>query len=69
MSNRSFTPHASSSAPPYVRRAEGSRQLTSENIDAHLAAFAAAGGKVEVLATTQVLKRIPSAPDGEPAKE
>lgn len=63
MTTRSFTPHSSSSAPPYVRRAEGSRQLTSEHIDAHLAAFEAAGGKVEVLATTTVLKRIQAEPE------
>jgi hypothetical protein len=37
-------------------------QLTSEHIDAHLAAFEAAGGKVEVLATTTVLKRIQADP-------
>jgi len=48
--------------PPYQRRAEPSRQLTSEHIDAHLAAFEAAGGKVEVLSTTTVLKRIQADP-------
>jgi hypothetical protein len=62
MSSRSFTPHASSSAPPFQRKAESTRTLTSEHIDAHLAAFAAAGGKVEVLATTTVLKRIQAEP-------
>jgi hypothetical protein len=62
MTTRSFTPHASSSTPPFQRKAESSRTLTSEHIDAHLAAFAAAGGKVEVLATTTVLKRIQAEP-------
>ena len=42
--------------------AASSRTLTSEHIDAHLAAFEAAGGKVEVLATTSVLKRIQADP-------
>lgn len=59
---------SSTSAPPYQRRAEPSRQLTSEHIDAHLAAFEAAGGKVEVLSTTTVLKRILAEPvPGKPA--
>lgn len=53
--------------PPYLRRAESSRQLTSEHIDAHVAAFEAAGGKVEVLATTTVLKRIQAEPVAERA--
>lgn len=51
-------------APPatsHARRADVSRQLTSEHIRTHLAAFEAAGGQVEVLGTTQVLKRL--APD------
>ena len=56
---RKNTPAA---APPYLRKAEPSRQLTSEQLDAHLAAFEAAGGKVEVLATTPVLKRIQADP-------
>ena len=55
MTTRSFMPNASSSAPPYQRKAESARTLTSAHIDAHLAAFEAAGGKVEVLATTTVL--------------
>lgn len=43
---------------PVARRPETARGLTSEHIEAHLAAFMAAGGKVEVLSTTPVLKRI-----------
>lgn len=62
MTTRSFMPNASSSTPPFQRKAESARTLTSEHIDAHLAAFAAAGGKVEVLATTTVLKRIQAEP-------
>jgi hypothetical protein len=62
MTTRSFMPNASSSAPPYQRKAESARTLTSAHIDAHLAAFEAAGGKVEVLATTTVLKRIQAEP-------
>jgi len=58
---RKTTP-AATAPPPYQRRAEPSRQLTSEHIDAHLAAFEAAGGKVEVLSTTTVLKRIQADP-------
>jgi hypothetical protein len=59
---RKNTAAPASPPPPYLRRAEPSRQLTSEHIDAHLAAFEAAGGKVEVLATTTVLKRIQADP-------
>lgn len=58
---RKTTP-STNAPPPYQRRAEPSRQLTSAHIDAHLAAFAAAGGKVEVLSTTTVLKRIQADP-------
>lgn len=58
---RKNTP-AAASPPPYQRRAETSRQLTSAQLDVHLAAFEAAGGKVEVLATTAVLKRIQADP-------
>lgn len=69
MSTRSFTPHTAATASSSVRRADASRGLTSEHIDEHLAAFAAAGGQVEVLPTTQVLKRIqPDAAPGEPSK-
>lgn len=64
MSTRSFTPHTAATASSSVRRADATRGLTSEHIDAHVAAFEAAGGKVEVLATTTVLKRI----QAEPAK-
>lgn len=56
------TTSAATAPPPYQRRAEPSRHLTSEHIDAHLAAFEAAGGKVEVLSTTSVLKRIQADP-------
>lgn len=62
MSTRSFTPHSAATASSSVRRADSARGLTSEHIDAHLAAFEAAGGKVEVLATTTVLKRIQAEP-------
>lgn len=62
MTTRSFMPNASSSTPPFQRKAESARTLTSEHIDAHVAAFEAAGGKVEVLATTTVLKRIQAEP-------
>ena len=39
------------------RRPESSRELTSERIAHDMDAFAAAGGKVEVLGTTVTLKR------------
>jgi hypothetical protein len=58
----------SHSSPPFHRKAESSRTLTSEHIDAHLAAFEAAGGKVEVLDTTVVLKRIDVAPAAKPGR-
>jgi hypothetical protein len=46
------------------RRAESSRELTSERIAHDMDAFRAAGGQVEVLGTTVTLKRLaePSAP-------
>jgi hypothetical protein len=65
--SRKSTPVVSNAAPAYARRPESPRQLTSEAIEAHLAAFAAAGGKVEVLSTTQVLKRIQGVPPVVPA--
>lgn len=40
------------------RRPDPSRGLTSAHIREHLAAFEASGGRVEVLGTTQVLKRV-----------
>lgn len=50
-------PKSASSA----RGSDRTRQLTSEHIAEHLAAFQAAGGTVEKLGTTQVLKRLPAA--------
>lgn len=50
-----------------ARRNDQSRQLTSEHIADHLAAFRAAGGTVEVLGNTQVLKRLQPAATPEPA--
>ncbi|HZH43122.1 MAG TPA: hypothetical protein VEY50_03445 [Lysobacter sp.] len=49
--------------------ADDSKKLTSERIAEHLAAFQAAGGQVEVLGVTRVLKRLdlPQPPE-EPAK-
>jgi hypothetical protein len=46
---------------PAPRKPVESRTVTSEDIAAHLAAFAAAGGKVEVLGVTRVLKRLDEA--------
>lgn len=70
MSSRPYVPHTAATASSPVRRADAARGLTSEHIGAHVAAFEAAGGKVEVLETTQVLKRIqPDATDAvDPAK-
>ncbi|GAB6197193.1 hypothetical protein [Lysobacter xanthus] len=53
------------SPTPYTRRPDLSRQITSAHIADHVAAFQAAGGTVEVLGTTPVLKRLK--PDAEPA--
>lgn len=60
--NRKTLPTAATSPPSFMRRAEPSRQITSESISAQIAAFEAAGGEVEVLATTTVLKRIQAEP-------
>ncbi|NUS38832.1 MAG: hypothetical protein HOQ02_07385 [Lysobacter sp.] len=43
---------------PGPRKPVDARSVTSEDIAAHLDAFAAAGGKVEVLGVTRVLKRV-----------
>ena len=43
---------------PVPRKPSEGRTVTSEDIAAHLDAFAAAGGKVEVLGVTRVLQRI-----------
>lgn len=55
---RKSTPYIAPSSAPGQRRSDNPRQLTSALIGVHLAAFEAAGGKVEVLSTTTVLKRI-----------
>ncbi|MGN6513929.1 MAG: hypothetical protein ACTHKZ_10230 [Lysobacteraceae bacterium] len=47
---------------PAPRKPVEARNVTSEDIAAHLAAFAAAGGKVEVLGVTRVLTRIEDDP-------
>jgi hypothetical protein len=59
---RTFTPHSAASAPAQNRKADSPRSLSSSAIAAHLAAFKAAGGKMEVLATTTVLRRIQAEP-------
>jgi hypothetical protein len=61
--SRKIIASPSPAAPPFQRRPEPVRGLTSELIEAHLAAFMAAGGTVEVLSTTPMLKRI-GGPDG-----
>lgn len=59
MSTKPSTP----ASAPFNRRADVSRQITSEHISAHMAAFAAAGGRVEVLGNTPMLKNLaPAAP-------
>lgn len=47
---RKLTTGINTSAP-FIRKPETPRQLTSEAIDRHIAAFEAAGGKVQVLPT------------------
>lgn len=60
------TPRPLTSGTAFTRRVDHSRQLTSENIQAHMDAFQAAGGRVEKLGTTEVLKRIASDADTKP---
>ena len=62
MTTRTFTPHSAASAPAQNRKADSPRALSSAAIADHLAAFKAAGGKMEVLATTTVLRRIQAEP-------
>jgi hypothetical protein len=54
VSTKTSTP----ASAPFNRRADVSRQITSEHISAHMAAFRAAGGTVEVLGNTPMLKNI-----------
>jgi len=49
--SRAAPPHS-----PFARRIDVGRQITSERIDEHLAAFRAAGGVVEVLGNTPLHK-------------
>lgn len=44
------------SHPAFARGGDSGRQLTSERLDQHMAAFRAAGGKVEVLGNTPLHK-------------
>jgi hypothetical protein len=43
---------------PAPRKPVDARSITSDDIAAHLAAFTAAGGEVEVLGVTRVLKHV-----------
>jgi hypothetical protein len=43
---------------PLPRKPIDPRSVTSEDIAAHLVAFAAAGGQIEVLGVTRVLKTL-----------
>lgn len=45
-------------APMPRKTTDASKSMTSGDIAAHLAAFAAAGGEVEVLGVTRTLKNI-----------
>lgn len=49
-------PQAPAHATSLARRTDVGRQITSERIDEHLAAFRAAGGVVEVLGNTPLHK-------------
>lgn len=60
--NPKSTSHATGASTSFSRRVDHSRQLTSENIQSHMAAFEAAGGRVEVLGTTRVLKHVEPEP-------
>lgn len=64
------TPSTAARAFRGSKPSESARDLTSEAIEAHLAAFRRAGGKVEVLGVTQTLKKIelPSVAPVAPAK-
>jgi hypothetical protein len=48
-------------APMQRKSPDSSKSVTSDDIAAHLAAFEAAGGHVEVLGVTRVLKRVDEA--------
>ena len=61
------TPLRFPSAQGSGRKTESSRELTSERLAQHLDAFAAAGGRIEVLGTTVTLKRLAGEPEKQPA--
>ena len=56
---------AKTTSLPYRKTADLSKDVTSERIADHLEAFRAAGGTIEVLGVTPVLKRLGAT---EPAK-
>lgn len=59
--------HPKKPAPAPRKAADNARTVTSEDIAAHLAAFTAGGGRVEVLGVTRVLKRVDEgAPESTP---
>jgi hypothetical protein len=54
------------STMPYRKQADQSKDVTSERIADHLEAFRAAGGTIEVLGVTPVLKRLAAAEAAKP---
>lgn len=60
--SKTTTPSAAKAAKPssmpYRKQADQSKDVTSERIAGHMAAFQAAGGTIEVLGVTPVLKRL-----------
>ena len=54
-------PAAKTASLPYRKTADLSKDVTSERIAGHLDAFRAAGGTIEVLGVTPVLKRLGTA--------
>jgi hypothetical protein len=58
MTGKRTPPTSKLPSSPYRKPADASKEVTSERIAAHLAAFAAAGGTIEVLGVTRTLKHI-----------
>ena len=50
----------------FKRKEADTRLITSETIDDHLQAFQSAGGRIEVLGNTRVLKKIDDNPGALP---
>ena len=64
MTAKTRTPSPAPNDSAFVRRADVGRQITSERISEHLAAFVASGGIVERLGNTPISRTLRPEPTG-----